>query len=85
MKAMRELCALTRTLVIDEDGCYDIELIAPHKRNRKHITQDGRPFRPFRRRSCAERLFAWLRWPAYEVTIEMKMKKKKKIQRLCDS
>jgi hypothetical protein len=28
---------------------YDVELIAPHKSNRKRITQDGRPFRRYRR------------------------------------
>jgi len=41
---------------------YDIELIAPHKSNRKRITQDGRPFRRYRRRWSVERLFAWLHW-----------------------
>jgi transposase len=41
---------------------YDIELIAPHKKNRKRPTQDGRPFRRYRRRWCVERLFAWLHW-----------------------
>jgi transposase len=41
---------------------YDIELIAPHKSNRKRLTQDGRPFRRYRRRWCVERLFAWLHW-----------------------
>src|SRR5882762_10010909 len=41
---------------------YDIELIAPHKCNRKRLTQDGRPFRRYRRRWCVERLFAWLHW-----------------------
>ena len=41
---------------------YDIELIAPHKKNRKRLTQDGRPFRRYRRRWCVERLFAWLHW-----------------------
>jgi len=41
---------------------YDVELIAPHKSNRKRITQDGRPFRRYRRRWCVERLFAWLHW-----------------------
>ena len=41
---------------------YDIELVAPHKSNRKRLTQDGRPFRRYRRRWCVERLFAWLHW-----------------------
>ncbi len=39
----------------------NIELIAPHKRNRrKPPTQDGRPLRRYRRRWRVERLFAWL-------------------------
>jgi transposase len=38
-----------------------IELIAPHKSNRrKPPTQDGRPLRRYRRRWKVERLFAWL-------------------------
>ncbi len=38
-----------------------IELIAPHKANRrKPRTQDGRPLRRYRRRWHVERLFAWL-------------------------
>jgi transposase len=41
---------------------YGIELIAPHRSNRKHITQDGRPLRRYRRRWRVERLFAWLHW-----------------------
>ena len=42
-----------------EDRC--IELIAPHKANRKKAkTQDGRKLRPYRRRWKVERLFAWL-------------------------
>lgn len=38
----------------------DIELIAPHRSNRKVKTQDGRPLRRYRRRWKIERLFAWL-------------------------
>jgi transposase len=39
----------------------NIEMIAPHKRNRrKPATQDGRPLRRYRRRWRVERLFAWL-------------------------
>jgi transposase len=42
----------------DERG---VELIAPHKTNRvKPATQDGRPFRRYRKRWKIERLFAWL-------------------------
>ena len=38
-----------------------IEMIAPHKRNRKKIrTQDGRTLRRYKRRWKIERLFAWL-------------------------
>ena len=39
----------------------DIELIAPHKQNRKRAkTQDGRKLRRYKRRWKVERLFAWL-------------------------
>jgi transposase len=37
-----------------------VELIAPHRKNRKHPTQDGRPLRRAKRRWKVERLFAWL-------------------------
>jgi transposase len=38
-----------------------VELIAPHKSNRKKpATQDGRCLRRYRRRWKVERLFAWL-------------------------
>jgi transposase len=38
-----------------------IEMIAPHKSNRKKpSTQDGRSLRRYRRRWHVERLFAWL-------------------------
>ena len=37
-----------------------IELIAPHRANRRHRTQDGRPLRRYRRRWKVERLFAWI-------------------------
>ncbi len=38
-----------------------IEMIAPHKRNRKKAkTQDGRKLRRYKRRWKVERLFAWL-------------------------
>jgi transposase len=37
-----------------------IELIAPHRSNRKAPTQDGRPLRRYCRRWKIERLFAWL-------------------------
>jgi len=38
-----------------------IEMISPHKRNRRRAaTQDGRPLRRYRHRWKVERLFAWL-------------------------
>ncbi len=38
-----------------------IEMIAPHRRNRKkRKTQDGRKLRRYKRRWKIERLFAWL-------------------------
>jgi transposase len=38
-----------------------IEMIAPHRTNRKKpATQDGRPLRRYRRRWKVERLFAWV-------------------------
>ena len=46
---------LDRTL-----AAFDIELIAPHRGNRVHLTQDGRPLRRYKRRWRVERLFAWL-------------------------
>ena len=39
---------------------YGIELIAPHRSNRKNKTQDGRRLRRYHRRWRIERLFAWL-------------------------
>lgn len=43
-----------------EDG---IELIAPHRSNRKRPkTQDGRRLRRYERRWIVERFFAWLHW-----------------------
>lgn len=41
---------------------YDVELIAPHRKNRRpeNKTQDGRKLRRYRRRWKVERLFAWL-------------------------
>ena len=40
---------------------YDIELIAPHRKNRRD-TQDGRKLRRSKKRWRADRLFAWLQW-----------------------
>jgi transposase len=37
-----------------------IEMIAPHRKNRNHLTQDRRPLRRYKRRWHVERLFAWL-------------------------
>ena len=39
---------------------YGIELIAPHRSNRRNRTQDDRRMRQYRRRWKVERLFAWL-------------------------
>ncbi|MEW6197792.1 MAG: IS5 family transposase [Planctomycetota bacterium] len=36
------------------------ELIAPHRSNRKHVTQDGRPLRRYKRRWTVERTIAWI-------------------------
>ncbi len=39
----------------------DIDMIAPHKRNRKQKnTQDGRKLRRYKRRWVVERFFAWI-------------------------
>ena len=39
----------------------NVEMIAPHKTNRrKPVTKDGRPMRRYKRRWKIERLFAWL-------------------------
>ena len=39
-----------------------VEMISPHRRNRKRAkTQDGRALRRYRRRWKVERLFAWLK------------------------
>lgn len=44
--------------VLSERG---VELIAPHKSNRKRRnTQDGRPLRRYKKRWKVERFFAWL-------------------------
>jgi transposase len=39
---------------------YGIEVIAPHRRNRRIKTQDERRLRRYRLRWKIERLFAWL-------------------------
>jgi transposase len=39
-----------------------VELIAPHRSNRKLKTQDGRRLRRYTRRWIVERFFAWLQW-----------------------
>ena len=48
---------------LDEQlAAQNIEMIAPHKKNRKaqNKTQDGRPLRRYKRGWKVERLFAWL-------------------------
>src|SRR6266849_214916 len=37
-----------------------VEMIAPHRSNRRNRTQDGRALRRYHRRWKIERLFAWL-------------------------
>jgi transposase len=37
-----------------------MELIAPHRANRKNVTQDGRPLRRYKRRWTVERTIAWI-------------------------
>lgn len=45
----------------EEMATLGIELIAPHKRNRKKPkTQDGRKLRRYKRRWKIERFFAWI-------------------------
>jgi transposase len=39
---------------------YGIEMIAPHRGQRRTPTQDGRPLRRYRKRWRVEQLFAWL-------------------------
>ena len=46
-----------------------VEMIAPHRKNRKRRkTQDGRPLRRYARRWKVERFFAWLQWQRRIVT-----------------
>ena len=47
---------------LDEElAAQGVEMIAPHKANRKKVaTQDGRKLRRYKRRWKIERLFAWL-------------------------
>lgn len=39
---------------------FELELIAPHRKNKKYPTQDGRPLRRYKRRWTVERFFAWM-------------------------
>lgn len=40
-----------------------VNLIAPHRKNRKKLkTQDGRPLRRYARRWIIERFFSWIQW-----------------------
>jgi transposase len=55
--------ALDATL--QKDG---VEMISPHRSNRKLKTQDGRPLRRYARRWVVERYFAWLHWKRRLVT-----------------
>jgi len=44
----------------NELAAFGTEMIAPHRRNRRHKTQDGRVLRRYRRRWTVERTIAWL-------------------------
>ena len=45
----------------EEMAALGIEMISPHKRNRKKAkTQDGRKLRRYKRRWKVERFFAWI-------------------------
>lgn len=46
----------------EESARQGVELIAPHRRNRKpeNVTQDGRPLRRYHRRWTVERTIAWI-------------------------
>ena len=70
---INEIVTLGRPRRLIGDRAYDsdpldealarqgIELIAPHRKNRKKVaTQDGRRMRCYKRRWKIERLFAWL-------------------------
>ena len=49
--------------VLDEQLRKDgVEMIAPHRSNRRLKTQDGRRLRRYARRWIVERYFAWLHW-----------------------
>ena len=39
---------------------FGVDMIVPHRKNRKVRTQDGRKLRRYKRRWKVERLFAWL-------------------------
>ena len=39
---------------------FGVDMIVPHRKNRKARTQDGRKLRRYRRRWMVERFFAWL-------------------------
>jgi transposase len=43
-----------------ELAAQGVGVIAPHRQNRVHKTQDGRPLRRYKKRWRVERLFAWL-------------------------
>jgi len=44
---------------LKKDG---VEMIAPHRSNRRMKTQDGRRLRRYARRWIVERFFAWIQW-----------------------
>src|SRR5512146_1745690 len=58
------LSVSTHAATLDDELRKDgIEMIAPHRSNRrKSATQDGRRLRRYARRWLVERFFAWLQW-----------------------
>ena len=47
----------------DEMREEGVEMISPHKKNRRKLkTQDGRALRRYKRRWLVERFFAWIQW-----------------------
>jgi transposase len=48
---------------LDEELRRDgIEMIAPHRANRRKLTQDRRRLSRYMRRWLVERFFAWIQW-----------------------
>jgi transposase len=52
--------AYDRDALAADLAAQGVELIAPHRANRQHVTQDGRALRRSRRRWTVERTIAWI-------------------------